>query len=193
MLFFSKKKPALPPKVDVPTTPKTIEYRALRGQYEALCNEKNGHINVDKLGDDFDKLMSHPYISMLAINLARKELLIGSKAVILTDKDGCRRYIGEFIVTFFLMKNTVSFENITGARLVECQGQTYTFHHPHINAGGKMCLQEENQAHIAISYGDLRLASEIYLAALFSYGPGAAYRDLKHWPVYEKEKHDARH
>lgn len=180
------------------------QLQVVREEYGRYC--KSYFMSTEQALLDFEELIRHPMVQCVDfanINSYRY-FLIGTKHVTITDSNGVRFNIGEFIIMIHRPEKyaekkapVVMVENVTppnaitgGVRRQLWQGQDgedAVSHHPHPHVSGNpgtFCMSTGgNELNLAITQGEMLEAFLIIISALQSAGPGTAYHDLDNWPL----------
>jgi len=177
-----------------PADPKTVEVdRTMQNGFAELClthvnDEAQKKIVFKKGLEDFIQLLRDSRLQYVAVNLSAKELLLGTVLVRLEDQQRKRHRIGEFIITLAVAAKTYTFHNLTP---FVSQEWSESYHHPHMNPKGHMCITSGSERiKAAIADGDLLQACHMLLTVVFTVNEVGQYvaANVRHWPLDETQE-----
>lgn len=173
-----------------PTEAQEATLTPLERQYLHFC--QGGIFSVEAQLEQLAAICHLPEVTHLAFrqNDQGFELILATEHVFLIDPEtDCEHDIGEFIVIINRKSKLVKFENITNRIIQDIKGErSLTYHHPHINSEGMLCMSEgKTELQDALTEGDLLTTVRIIVKALWSldvgqYGPAR----IEHWPLREE-------
>jgi len=159
-----------------------------RRDYATLCGatattESVRDMRIKKGYVDFLRIVSDPRIEEILVDLKKLVLHVGTAPVILTDLEGKKRLIGQFIVSMIAAPAKFEFQNVNNPL---GSGEAL---HPHIYEGGNICMSKGTQESLtAIVDGNFFFATGMLVTALNTLS-SSPLKVVTSWPEY-KEKID---